>query len=300
MTTRRSGLGRGLDALLPSADAVGSPEDRSPLRGLPPDAIAPNPNQPRARFDDASIDELAASLKQVGMLQPVLVREVDTGRYELVAGERRLRAAKVAGLARVPALVVDVDDRGSLERAIVENLHREDLNPMEEAAAYRQLMDEGGFTHEALAERLGRNRVTITTTLRLLDLPLEIQSLIAERALSAAHGRALLALQGNPFQKRLAQRAAAEGWSARATADQVTRYQSFVPATGDRAPPRERPAAALEAQYLLARHLQTRVRVEMGKRKGKIVLDFASLDELARLTAAITGGDTAENGAGAS
>ncbi len=285
--TRRSGLGRGLDALLPQADAGGL-ETGSTLREVPPASIEPNPNQPRKTFDDELLAELADSVRELGVLQPVLVRELSPGRYELIAGERRLRAAQIAGLATVPVLVVETDDRGSLERAIVENLHRENLNPIEEAAAYKQLIDEGGLTHEALGERLGRNRVSVSNALRLLDLPTEIQGLIAARRLTAAHGRVLLALQGNPFQKRLAQRAAGDGMSVRETEAEVTRYSAFLPSAG-RAAPAERPAAALEAQRLLADRLQTRVRVEIGKRKGKIVLDFATLDELERLTQAIVG-----------
>ena len=283
---RRSGLGRGLDALLPSEESA--PERRTGLLHLPVDAIRPNPRQPRRGFDDASLDELAASIEQLGVLQPLLVRRTPDG-HELVAGERRLRAARLAGLEEIPVVEVDTDQRGSLERALVENLHREDLNPIEEASAYRQLIDEGALTQEALGARLGRNRVTITNALRLLDLPMPIQRLLIEGRLTAGHGRALLGLDGNPFQERLAVRVAQEGFSVRETEELVRRYQDMSEPGSRSTGPRARPPLVSEAQRMLSHHLQTRVRVEMGKRKGKIVLDFVSLEELERLLKEILG-----------
>jgi ParB family chromosome partitioning protein len=224
----------------------------------------------------------------------LLVRRAQDG-FELVAGERRLRAAARAGLQEVPVLVVDTDDVGSLERALVENLHRSDLNPIEEAAALRQLMDEGGFTQEALAGKLGRNRVTVTNALRLLDLPVDTQALLISGRLTAGHGRALLGLQGNPLQQRLARRAADESMSVREVEDLVRRYQAISAAPRSAGRGASQPSVqATEAQHRLAEHLQTRVRVEMGKRKGKIVVDFVSAEELERLTKVITG---AEQGA---
>jgi ParB family chromosome partitioning protein len=285
--SRRSGLGRGLDALLPPTEAPGL-ERRGAAASAPIDRIVPNPRQPRRTFDDETLDELATSIRQLGVLQPVLVRSTADG-YELIAGERRLRAARRAGLSEVPIVVVDTDEQGSLERALVENVHRSDLNPIEEAAAYKQLMEEGGLTQEALGQKLGRNRVSVSNALRLLDLPLEVQSLLSARRLAAGHGRALLGLQGNPMQQRLARRAADESMSVREVEDLVRRYESMS-ATGPRTSATSaRPAAALEAQRRLADHLQTRVRVEMGKRKGKIVLDFVSLEELDRLLKIMTG-----------
>ncbi len=196
--TRRAGLGRGLDALLPAhearADSAGSGLNQVPLN-----AIAPNPRQPRQSFDDDAIGDLAESIRELGILQPLLVRDLGNGRYELVAGERRLRASKLAGLERVPVMTVDTDDRGSLERALVENLHREDLNPIEEAEGYRQLLDEASLTQEELGRRLGRSRVTITNALRLLSLPPAIQKLLVEGRISAAHGRASARSPGQPF-----------------------------------------------------------------------------------------------------
>ena len=287
--TRRAGLGRGLDALLPAhearADSAGSSLNQVPLN-----AIAPNPRQPRQSFDDDAIGDLAESIRELGILQPLLVRDLGNGSYELVAGERRLRASKLAGLERVPVMTVDTDDRGSLERALVENLHREDLNPIEEAEGYRQLLDEASLTQEELGRRLGRSRVTITNALRLLSLPPAIQKLLVEGRLSAAHGRALLGLQDNPFQLRLAQRVGAEGVSVRETEDLVRRYQAMTPSNKDRRS-QSRPPVAVEAQRQLSEYLQTRVRVDVGKRKGRIVLDFVSTEELERLLRIITGNE---------
>ena len=290
--TRKSGLGRGLDALLPSGGAGAELEARGGLLELPLDAIAANPNQPRRSFDEAGIAELAASISELGILQPLLVREIGGGSYELIAGERRLRAAHAAGLEKVPAIAVDTDERGSLERAIVENIHRADLNPIEEAAAFRQLIAEAGLTQEELGDRIGKNRVTITNALRLLDLPTSIQRLLIEGRLTAGHGRALLRLAGNPFQERMARRAADEKLSVREAEDEVARYLDMTGAVA--AQPRSRraaeeSAAAAEAQRKLADHLQTRVKVQMGQRKGKITLDFVSPDDLERLVEAMTG-----------
>lgn len=282
--TRRGGLGRGLDALLPVEDSVvGS--DR--LRDLPVNEIAVNPRQPRRDFEETALDELTSSIEQLGLLQPLLVRATENG-FELVAGERRLRAARRAGLQTVPALVVETDERGSLERAIVENIHRRDLNPVEEASAYRQLLDETGMTHEELAQRLGRSRAAVANTLRLLDLSDDVKKLLIGGGISAGHGRALLALQGSPFQKRLAQRIAHEQLSVRETEDLVRRYGSMVAKSSGGGGRTERPALAVEAQRRLSDRLQARVRVETGKRKGKIVIDFASLEELDRLLSLLT------------
>lgn len=289
MSPRRSGLGRGLDALLP--EGIDAPVHSSGLWEAPIDLIDPNPSQPRRAFDPDALAELASSIAQIGVLQPIVVRPSGE-RYELVAGERRLRASKRAGLKSIPVVVVETDGRGSLERALVENLHREDLNPIEEAAAYRALIDEGGLTQDELGRRLGRSRVTISNSLRLLELPVGIQRLMIEGRLSAGHGKALLGLAGNPFQERLAKRAAQEDMSVRALEDLVRRYQAFsgeAPArTGRSRSPT--PALVADAQRTLADHLQTRVRIEMGQRKGKIVLDFVSLDELDRLLGIIVGG----------
>jgi ParB family transcriptional regulator, chromosome partitioning protein len=293
--TRRAGLGRGLDALLPAQER---PESASKgMHDAPLDAISANPRQPRRSFDDEAIGELADSIRALGILQPLLVRDLGNATFELVAGERRLRAARLAGLESVPVMTVETDDRGSLERALVENLHREDLNPIEEAEGYRQLIEEAHLTQEELGQRLGRSRVTITNALRLLALPADIQKLLVEGRISSAHGRALLGLQKNPFQQRLAQRIGAEGISVRETEEFVRRYQAMTPSPNKGGRLQTRPPEATEAQRRLSEYLQTRVRVDVGKRKGRIVLDFASTDELERLLRVITG---AEAGATAS
>ena len=291
---RPSGLGRGLDALIPRGPDDFTVEASLPrhesMRTVAVDDIKPNRSQPRKSFDTESIRELAASIAELGVLQPLLVRGSNEGGFELVAGERRLRAARAAGLERVPVVITDTDARGALERALVENIHREDLNPIEEAAAYRQLMDEGGLTQEALARRVARGRATIANSLRLLELPVAIQRIIAERRLSGAHGKALLGLSSNPFQERLAHRIAHEGLSVRATEDLVRRYQTMsqpLRRRGGEAP--AQPAAATEAQRVLAEHLQTPVRVHMWERKGKVVVDLTSPEELDRILQVILG-----------
>ena len=289
--TRRSGLGRGLDALLP-AEETGAEKPSGALPLVAAADIHSNPRQPRKDFEPEALAELTASIKMLGLLQPLLVRPRPGSGYELIAGERRYRAAREAGLTELPVIVVETDDRGSLERALVENIHREDLNPIEEASAYRQLLDEGDLTQEELARRLGRNRVTIANSLRLLDLPAELQRWVADRKLTGGHARALLGLQNSPFQKRLAQRVAHEGLSVRETEDLVRRYSSMVSASPGRTRNGARPPQLTEAQRTLSAGLQTKVRVDMGARKGKIVIDFVSLEELDRLVGVITGTPT--------
>ena len=280
--TRRSGLGRGLDALLPPEVDEGSGPGPVEVRS---EDVVPNPNQPRRQFDEEALAELTASIVALGVLQPLLVRPTETGGYELIAGERRLRAARAAHLTHVPVIVVDTDERGSLERALVENIHRSDLNPIEEAAAYRQLLDDGGLTQEQLAARLGRSRTAITNSLRLLELPIAVHDLVVRGRLSAGHARALLALNGSPFQTRLATRIAQEGVSVRDTEELVRRYGDMSTSSGGAGRAKGgRPAAATEAQKLLSERLQARVRVTMGKHKGRITIDFTSEEELERLT----------------
>ena len=285
MPPRRSGLGRGLDSLLPSQGRGDDLEGKGSLDEIDVSLIDPNPRQPRTAFEDSALAELTVSVRELGVLQPLLVRAMPSGRFELIAGERRLRAAIAAGRSSVPVVIVETDDRGSLERALVENLHREDLNALEEAAAYKQLIEDGGLTQEALGEKLGRTRGTISNSLRLLELPVAVQRLVIERRLTAGHGKALLGLENPVLQERLAKRVAAEELSVRKTEDIVRTYQGM--SGGPRAASRlQSPSTApivTEAQTRLADRLQTRVRVEMGKRKGKIVVDFVSLEELDRL-----------------
>ncbi|MEA2452623.1 MAG: ParB family transcriptional regulator, chromosome partitioning protein [Actinomycetota bacterium] len=291
MPPRRSGLGRGLDSLLPSQGRGDELEGKGSLDEIELDQIDPNPRQPRSAFEDAALAELTTSIRELGVLQPLLVRAMPSGRFELIAGERRLRAARSAGRSSVPVVIVETDERGSLERALVENLHREDLNAIEEAAAYKQLIEDGGLTQEALGEKLGRTRGTISNSMRLLDLPVPIQRLLIEGRLTAGHGRALLGLENPVLQERLGKRVAAEELSVRKTEDVVRTYQGMSGGTG--ASPRlqgtERSPMVAEAQRRLGERLQTRVRVEMGKRKGKIVVDFVSLEELDRLLDVMVG-----------
>jgi ParB family chromosome partitioning protein len=286
MPPRRSGLGRGLDSLLPSQGRGDELEAKGSLDEIEIDLIDPNPRQPRDTFDDDSLAELTASIRELGVLQPLLVRSMPTGRFELIAGERRLRASRSAGRTHVPVVIVDTDERGSLQRALVENLHREDLNAIEEAAAYKQLLEDGGLTQEALGEKLGRTRGTISNSLRLLELPVTIQRLVIDGRLSAGHGKALLGLENPVLQERLGKRVAAEELSVRKTEDVVRTYQGMTggpSASSRRLQGTERAPMVSEAQRRLGERLQTRVRVEMGKRKGKIVIDFVSLEELERL-----------------
>lgn len=285
---RRSGLGKGLSALIPQ-EAV---TDRSSaLVDMPIASITPNPNQPRVHFDEETLASLTASIKELGVLQPVLVRPLAEDRYELVAGERRLRAAKRAGLQSIPALIKDIDDSSSLEQALVENLHRQDLNPLEEAASYQQLIEDFGFTHEVLATRVGKSRAAITNTLRLFQLPPSIQRMVQEGRLSAGHARALLGTPDRAFQEALARRAVAEGMSVRAVEDAVKARGEGGSSDGQApqpAQPRLRPPGLLELEELLSNHLDTRVKVEMGSKRGKVVVEFATLEDLERIYRAMT------------
>jgi ParB family chromosome partitioning protein len=295
---RLSGLGKGLGALIPAdAGAIVAGEEPR-LESLPVGSIVPNPNQPRVHFDEESMAELAASITEVGVLQPILVRAVGDGSYELIAGERRWRAARRAGLAVVPAIVRTSDDLGSVEKALVENLHREDLTPLEEAAAYQQLIEDFHLTHEQIAVRMGKSRSAVSNTLRLLSLPAAIQHLLADGRLSAGHAKALLTTPDRAFQEHLARRAANENWSVRMLEEAVRDRGGATPLDSASAPDgqgktidgagltagtRLRPPGLLELEELLAEHLSTRVKVSMGARRGKVVIDFADLEDLERI-----------------
>jgi ParB family transcriptional regulator, chromosome partitioning protein len=299
VTARRGGLGRGLGALIPTGDPLddgpGSvatarqvPVHGATFREVAVDSVTPNPRQPRTYFDEGALDELAASMREVGLLQPVVVRELMPGRYELVMGERRWRAAKLAGLDRIPAIVRETADDAMLRDALLENLHRQQLNALEEAAAYEQLLREFGATHEELAGRLGRSRSHVTNTIRLLALPPAVQRRVAAGVLSAGHARALLSLDDSDAQDRLATRIVAEGLSVRAVEEIV--------AMGDEGP-RKRTAprrtnisspALTKLESRLSEQFDTRVKVTMGKGKGKITVEFATLDDLERIIGAMS------------
>lgn len=283
--SRRSGLGRGLNALIPAPT-----ETSSGLLTLPLSRLSPNPQQPRDAFDEQGLEELARSLEQVGMLQPILVRPKGSGQYEIIAGERRFRAARLAGLAEIPAIVRHTDDAGLLTEALVENLHRADLNPLEEAAAYRQLLDDLGMTHEALAERLGKSRSAISNALRLLALSPVLQQDVAQRRLSAGHARALLAIESPESRERLARRIVAEGLSVRATEEAV----KSVTEAAEKSAEAQRSALAEQAKRRHEgpfRHLQrrltdalaTRVQVKGTAKRGRLVIDYAGAEDLERL-----------------
>lgn len=255
---------------------------------IPVDGISPNPRQPRAVFDEDAMAELVESIREVGLLQPVVVRALPGGRYELVMGERRWRAAVRAGLATIPAIVRHTHDDAMLRDALLENLHRSNLNPLEEAAAYQQLLDDFGCTHDELATRIQRSRPQISNTLRLLKLPPAVQRRVAAGVLSAGHARALLALTDAPAQERLAQRIVAEGLSVRSVEEIVAVGGDVAPHR--RAAPAPRPVAPRLADIAatLSERLDTRVRVELGRRKGKVTIEFASLDDLERIITSIT------------
>ena len=281
---RRSGLGKGLGALIPSG-TVGT--EGAEYQEVPISAIRPNTHQPRRGFDEESLGTLAASIRELGVLQPVLVRPLDDGTFELIAGERRWRAAKRAGLQAVPAIVRDADDAVSLEQALVENVQREDLNPLDEAAAFQQLIEDFKLTHEELAARVGKSRVAITNSLRLFQLPPSIQKLVAEGTLSAGHARALLGTPDRAYQEQLARKAVAEGWSVRATEEAVRqREPSRAPAGGRHT--RLRAPGLLELEQLLSTHLETKVSVEMGASRGRVVIRFSTLEDLERIYRAMT------------
>ena len=289
---RRSGLGRGLSSLIPaeaSAGATGSPTHAAALISLPVADIVPNRFQPRQAFEEESLAALAASVRELGVLQPVLVRPLEDGHYELIAGERRWRAAKRAGLDVIPALVKEVDDTAALEQAVVENLHRDDLNPLEEAAAYQQLIEEFELTHDQVAGRVGKSRATISNSLRLFQLPPAIQKLLADGQLTAGHAKALLGTPDRAFQELLARRVVAEGLNVREVEEVVRDRASLEAATADGpapAPtrrPRHADAGLLELEELLADFLETRVAISSGAKRGKLVIEYADLEDLERI-----------------
>lgn len=283
---RSPGLGRGLSALIsdPTTQAEGT--QSSSYLELPLDAIAVNQYQPRDKFDQASLNALSDSIRAVGVLQPVLVRPRSDGTYELIAGERRCRAARQAGLDRIPAVVRTAEDFDALEQALLENLHREDLNAIEEAAACQQLIDEFGFTQETVAKRLGRSRSAVANSVRLLQLPTEVKAMVVDGSLSAGHARALLGVANQKRMIKLAKKAAADGLTVRMV-EEAARAGS--PGAKGNQQPRvapggaDRGAAVLELERLLSDHLDTKVDVTLGKGQGKMVIQFADLDDLERI-----------------
>jgi ParB family chromosome partitioning protein len=288
--TKRGGLGRGLSALIPGAVEEGT---GTGLFEVPVNAIAPNPRQPRTVFDEETLSALALSIQEVGVLQPIVVRRTADG-FELIAGERRLRAAKAAGLATIPVVVRESDDTESLREALIENIHREDLNAIELAEAFRELLEELGLKQETLAERLGMSRSHIANTIRLLQLPAEVQQLLAGGKIQAGHGRALLSLGDAEAQRTLAVRIAAEELTVREVEELVRNYLEHPTAAEGSKPtlkavpePVENPLA--EVEEILSEQLATRVTIQMGRRRGKMVIEFGSADDLDRIVSEIIG-----------
>jgi ParB family chromosome partitioning protein len=287
MSTRR-GLGRGLESLIPSSSADARASGLKEIEGarfaeIPLDQIVANPRQPRQVFDEDHMAELVHSIKEVGLLQPVVVREVAKDRYELIMGERRWRATGKAGLDTIGAIVRDTSDEDLLRDALLENLHRSQLNPLEEASAYQQLLEDFGCTHEELADRIGRSRPQISNTLRLLKLTPTVQRRVAAGVLSAGHARALVSVANPEIQDRLATRVVAEGLSVRALEEIVT----VGPDAERRAPARQSAKASAPRLADLATRLSerydTRVKVDLGRSKGKITVEFATIDDLERI-----------------
>jgi ParB family transcriptional regulator, chromosome partitioning protein len=296
---RRSGLGKGLAALLPTENigTVGeSPTTGAYLREVPLGSISPNPNQPRGRFDEEGLVELAHSIRELGVLQPILVRPMPDGQFQLIAGERRWRAAKRCGLDSIPCVVRTTDDVASVEQALVENLHRQDLTALEEAAAYLQLIEEFHLTHEELAKKVAKSRAAISNTLRLLQLPASIQHLLSDGRISAGHARALLGTPDRSFQEALAHRIVEEGLSVRLVEELIRRPHQPVETPHSENHPRAhegpirqlRPPGLLELEELLSEHLDTRVSVSMGGKRGKMVIEFATLEDLERIYRVMT------------
>lgn len=289
---RPSGLGKGLNALIPVGGSDEPPaSDGSGLRMIPIGSIVPNPNQPRVHFDEAALEDLAKSIRAIGVLQPILVRP-SSGGFELIAGERRWRAATSAGLTEIPAVVKVTDDMSSTEQALVENLHRQDLTALEEAAAYRQLLDDFSLTHDQVATRVGKSRSAISNALRLLTLPASIQEVLADGRLSAGHARAILGVSDRTVQERLAKEAIDRQWSVREVEDAVR-----ASAEGSVDPKKQRRGGGttqlrepglLELEQLLGEHLSTTVSVTMSGKRGKVTIEFADLEDLERIYNAMT------------
>jgi ParB family chromosome partitioning protein len=291
---RRAGLGKGLGALIPTEESPRAVEGTG-YDELPIAKIRPNPYQPRDYFDEEQLTILTDSIREVGVLQPVLVRPIGD-EYELIAGERRFRASKRVGLTTIPAVVRDTDDTTALEHALIENLHRADLNPLEEAAAYQQLIEDFKLTHEQVATRVGRSRASVTNTLRLMQLPPSIQKMVRENKISMGHARALLGTPDRAFQEQLAKRVAKDGLSVRAVEDAIKERgegeAETVAERVERAKPSTslRPPGLLELEDLLGDLLDTRVKITMSAKVGKVSIDFSSLDDLERIYRIMSGG----------
>jgi ParB family transcriptional regulator, chromosome partitioning protein len=275
--SQKRGLGRGLESLIPISE--GAPSGFAELELA---TIRPNPQQPRVTFDDEALANLAESIRSVGVLQPVLVRPDPDGGYLLIAGERRWRAAARAGLVRIPAVIRESGDQEWLTTALVENLQRTDLGPLEEAAAFQQLLEDFGLTHEEVGKRVGRSRAAVTNSLRLLGLPPTIQALLVAGELSAGHARALAAIEDRAFAEHVAKRAVAEGWSVRQV-EEAVRLRKGEPSGGRPRVREVRPAEIIELEIRLADRLGSRVKVDFRSGKGSLRIDYQNLEDLERI-----------------
>jgi ParB family chromosome partitioning protein len=283
MSARKGGLGRGLDLLVPNTITTPAGVAIAENNEVDINSIVPNPKQPRTVFDEDALAELSASIKEVGVLQPPVVRDLKNGKYELIMGERRLRASKLAGLKTIPVIIRATPDNELLREALLENIHRSQLNPLEEAAAYQNLINDFDYTHDVLATKVGKSRSAITNTLRLLNLPAAVQRRLAAGVLSAGHARALLTLVDEKEIEKLAARIVAEGLSVRATEEIVATEQGSTKVGKVRLGKHLSPRLA-EIATELSDKLDTRVHVELGKQKGKITIEFATLEDLERIT----------------
>jgi ParB family chromosome partitioning protein len=287
MMAKRGGLGTNLDALIPTSLTVGGNEVAQ-QNEVSIDSISPNPKQPRTVFNEEAMAELVASIKEIGILQPPVVRQTSPGRYELIMGERRFRAAKLAGLRSIPVIIRQTPDNELLREALIENIHRSQLNPLEEAAAYTQLLQDFNCTHDELAQKLGRSRPLISNTMRLLNLPASVQSRVASGVISAGHARALLGLNNETEIDRLAKRIVAEGLSVRA-------IEEIIAATSPKSAGKAKKKSSgtspevNEIAEQLGDHLDTRVKIKGGKTKGEISIEFSGYADLARIVKKIKG-----------
>ena len=287
MAVKRGGLGTNLDSLIPTSLTVAGTEVAQQNK-IPVNQIFPNPRQPRTVFDETALNELIASIKSIGILQPPVVRKVADNKYELIMGERRFRAAKAAGLTSVPVIIRQTPDNELLREALIENIHRSNLNPLEEGAAYAQLLTDFGCTHDELALKLGRSRPLISNTIRLLNLPDAVQRKVAAGVISAGHARALLGLTDSADIEKLASRIVAEGLSVRAVEEIIATMKPSTKTT-KKSSVKGVSGAGLAAAELLSDYLDTRVNVETGKGKGKIVIEFAGSEDLQRIVDLIEG-----------
>ena len=287
MSAKRGGLGTNLDALIPTSLTVGGNEVAQ-QNEVSIDSISPNPKQPRTVFNEEAMAELVASIKEIGILQPPVVRQTSLGRYELVMGERRFRAAKLAGLRSIPVIIRQTPDNELLREALIENIHRSQLNPLEEAAAYTQLLQDFNCTHDELAHKLGRSRPLISNTMRLLNLPASVQSRVASGVISAGHARALLGLSNEAQIDQLAKRIVAEGLNVRAV-------EEIIAATSPKSASKAKKKSGgtspevNEIAEQLGDHLDTRVKIKGGKTKGEISIEFSGYADLARIIKKIKG-----------